>query len=312
MISRDFPGAVNIGPHFWAFPSVRASSIDIQRILDTDGVIATRDHPGLRGAIEWRVRSGDLTAVLPGVYAPAATAGLTMTRIAALGRWDPDAILTHQAAASISFWPKVPVLVVHAAVRHQRAGRPGFRFSQGRIPAELVAQQGSVRLTTPALTALDLCDELGGTGIDRALLARSTTLDLMREALELTAGRTGNRRRRQLLLDSRDEPWSEAERGFHQLLRGAGIAGWKANRSLVVDGTEIFPDVIFRRLRLVIEVDGREFHTEAEVFESDRNRQNLLVLHGWRVLRITWNMITHEPERVITLVQEAVAQSSVS
>lgn len=291
---------------------MRASSIDIQRVLDTDGVIATRDHPELRGAIEWRVRTGELTAVLPGVYAPAGTAELAVTRIAPVRRWDPDAILTHQAAAWVSFWPTVPVPVVHCAVRHERAGRTGFRFSQGRIPPELVAELAGVRLTTPALTALDLCEELGGAAIDRALLARATTLDLMHEALALTAGRRGNGRRRQLLLDSRDEPWSEAERDFHQLLRTAGITGWKANRSVVVNGIEIFPDVLFRQLRLIIEIDGREFHTDAEVFESDRARQNLLVLDGWRVLRLTWAMITDQPDLVLAQVREAIAQSAVA
>ena len=42
-----------------------------------------------------------------------------------------------------------------------------------------------------------------------------------------------------------------------------------------------------RPIRLIIEIDGREFHTDPEVFESDRSRQNLLVLDGWRVLRFT-------------------------
>lgn len=289
---------------------MRASAADLQRILYEHGVIATRRHPELRGTIEWRVRTGELVAMLPGIYAPPATASLAATRIAAVGLWNPDAVLTHHAAASVSFWPKVPVPVICCATRHERVSRPGFRFSQGRIPPELIWQQGSVRLTTPALTALDLCEELGGAAIDRALLTRSTTLDLMHEALALTAGRTGNRTRRKLLLDSRDEPWSEAERAFHQLLRAAGITGWKANRSITLEQQEFFVDIMFRRLRLVVEIDGREFHTGAEVFESDRKRQNLLVLHGWRVLRITWTMITDEPDRVIALVQEAIAQSA--
>jgi very-short-patch-repair endonuclease len=37
----------------------------------------------------------------------------------------------------------------------------------------------------------------------------------------------------------------------------------------------------------VIEIDGRLYHTGAEVFETDRRRQNLLVLDGWCVLRFT-------------------------
>ena len=71
-------------------------------------------------------------------------------------------------------------------------------------------------------------------------------------------------------------------------------------------------DVIFRHLRLVIEIDGREFHSDPEVFESDRRRQNLLVLNGWRVLRITWRMITDDPDRVVEMVREAVRAAAVA
>jgi very-short-patch-repair endonuclease len=286
---------------------VRASSIDIQRILTSNLVIAARDHPELRGAIQWRMRTGELKAVLPGVYAPAATADSTATRMAAVGRWDADAVLTHEAAAAATFWPGLAVPVVRCVVRHHRAQQPGYVFSRGSIPPELIWSRNGVRLASPALTALDLCEPLGGVAIDHALRTRSTTLVLMRRALTLTPGRTGNRLRRQLLLDSRDEPWSEAERQIHRLLRGARITGWQANQPVRLGQVTVYPDVLFRRLQLVIEIDSREFHTDPKVFESDRHRQNLLVLHGWRVLRVTWQMIQSDPDRVIAMVREAMA-----
>jgi very-short-patch-repair endonuclease len=285
---------------------VRASTVDIQYILSARGVIASREHPQLRGAIDWRVRTGELVAVLPGVYAPPASAASASTRIAAVAAWDRDAVLTHEAAAVVSYWPELPVPVVRCAVPHHRPPRSGFEFSRGRIPAALVWQRGLLRLTSPALTALDLCETLGGDAIDHALRRRVTTIDLMRQALALTPKRAGNPGRRRLLLDSRDEPWSAAERVFHSLLRATGITGWTANRPLLLGGQTIHPDVVFRDLRLVIEIDGREFHSDPEVFESDRHRQNLLVLHGWRVLRITWLMIQTEPDRVIAMVRKAM------
>lgn len=309
----NIPGSsacpVNIAPCFRAFTGVRTSAYDIQRILNARGVIATREHPELRGAIEWRVHTGSLVPVLPGVYAPAASAELTSTRIAAVPAWDRNAVLTHEAAASVFFWPKLRVPTIRCAVRHHRPPRPGYQFSRGRIPAELVWQYGRLNLTAPALTALDLCESLGGEAIDHALLTRATTLPLMRQALALTAGRTGNLTRRQLLLDSRDEPWSEAEREFHRLLRVARITGWKGNQPIRMAGRKVYADVVFRRLRLVVEVDGREFHSDPEVFESDRHRQNLLVLHGWRVLRVTWAMIRDDPDQVVGMVREAIAAS---
>jgi very-short-patch-repair endonuclease len=147
---------------------------------------------------------------------------------------------------------------------------------------------------------------MGGDAIDQALRSRATTLVQLHRAIELTAARVGNPIRRELLLDSREEPWSKAERLFHQLLRDAGITGWKANRPVVLDGATFYVDVIFRRLKLAIEIDGRLYHTGTEVFESDRWRQNLLVLNGWCVLRFTWTMIEDHPEKVLAMVRDAI------
>ena len=124
--------------------------------------------------------------------------------------------------------------------------------------------------------------------------------------MELTAARVGNRTRRQLLLDSRAEPWSAAERRFHRLLRDAGITGSQANRPVRVNDSMFYIDIIFQKLKLIIEIDGRLYHTGAEVFETDRWRQNLLILDGWCVLRFTWTMIEERPEEVTAMVREAI------
>ena len=140
---------------------------------------------------------------------------------------------------------------------------------------------------------------------------RRTTLRHLHRAMELTADRVGNRVRRELLLDSRDEPWSAAERRLHQLLRTAGIVGWRANQPVLVDGATYYPDArFFGRTRLLIEVDGRKFHSEEEVFESDRWRQNLLILDGWCVLRFTWRMLEERPDEVVAIIRRALAMWS--
>ncbi|MFF2107964.1 hypothetical protein [Rhodococcus koreensis] len=40
-------------------------------------------------------------------------------------------------------------------------------------------------------------------------------------------------------------------------------------------------DFVDERARIVVEVDGREFHSEPDVFRGDRRRQNWLVREGW-------------------------------
>jgi very-short-patch-repair endonuclease len=274
--------------------------------LAAEGIIARRDHPELDTSLRYLLRRGDLARVLPGVYAAADRAASQETRVRALSRFDPDAILVGAIAARISFWPDLRVGVIECAVRHRRATQAGYCFTRRHIPPELVIHRSCLRYTSPALTALDLCATVGGDAIDQALRTRATTLAQLQRAMELTASRVGNRTRRQLLLDSRAEPWSEAERLFHRLLRDAGITGWRANRPVVLNDSTFYVDIVFRRLRLVIEIDGRLYHTGAEVFETDRWRQNLLILGGWCVLRFTWAMIEEKPEEVIAMVREAI------
>jgi very-short-patch-repair endonuclease len=280
---------------------------EIDRILRAEGVLVRSRHPEVAGIMRPLVKQGALVRVLPGVYAAAAQSTTVRTRIVALMAHDPDAVLTEAAAASVSFWPPLSVDPVTCAVRCRRVPQPGYRFVRRIIPPELVVERAGLRYTAPALTALDLCDSVGGDAIDRVLRVRQATLDQLHRAMELTAARVGNPARRRLLLDSRDEPWSAAERLLHRVLRSAGITGWRANQALLVEGASYYPDALFRRERLIIEVDGRQFHSEPEVFESDRWRQNLLILDGWCVLRFTWRMLEERPGEVLAIIRRALA-----
>lgn len=221
--------------------------------------------------------------------------------------WAPDAVLTGRVAASVSFWPGIRFDRITLASCRRLTASTGFSVSRRSIPADLIDERQGVRFTSPALTALDLCDELGGDGIDTALRTRAATLDGMRAVMNRTSGRPGNHHRRQLLLDSRDEPWSAAERVIHRLLRAAGISGWKANLAVPTLGSIYYVDVGFQRQLLAVEIDGRLHETDRGIFESDRWRQNQLVLQGWRVLRFTWSMLTQHPELVIQAIRSALA-----
>ena len=286
---------------------MRRNFRDIERLLNAEGVVSRRAHPELDATLRYLAGKGQLMRVLPGVYALAEAASTARIRIMALMAYDPDAILIEAAAASVSFWPDIKVEAVTCAVRHRRQPQRGFAFTRRVIPPELVTERSGLRYTSVALTALDLCEEVGGDAIDHALRRRRTTLRHLHRAMELTADRVGNPLRRKLLLDSRDEPWSAAERLLHRLLRSAGITGWHANQALLVEGATYYPDALFSLERLIFEVDGREFHSEPEVFESDRWRQNLLILDGWCVLRFTWRMLEERPDEVLAIIRRALA-----
>jgi very-short-patch-repair endonuclease len=138
------------------------------------------------------------------------------------------------------------------------------------------------------------------------LRSRVARIEDLRAALAATPARTGNRERRRLLLQSRAEPWSMAERLAHRILHQAGITGWLANRPVVLGGRTYFLDIAFPGIRLVLEIDGREFHAKADVFESDRRRQNDLVLARFTVLRFTYRRLVEEPDQVLAEVRAGI------
>lgn len=224
--------------------------------------------------------------------------------------WDDDLVLTGAAAARVSFWPSIPVRSIDLASPRRLTTRRGFVVERRRIDPDLVRTRGPLRYTAPALTALDLCAEHAGDGIDHVLRSRTATLAQLREAFDRTKGRRGNAERARLLLDSREEPWSAAERRMHRLLREAGITGWKGNRPVGNWARQYWLDVVFFHHKLVVEIDGRLHEDDKEVFESDRWRQNWLVLNGWRVLRFTWRMLVDHPDEVIRIIRAALAEEA--
>lgn len=162
--------------------------------------------------------------------------------------------------------------------------------------------------STPPLTAIELSSLDDTEAIDRALREKVADLASLRNALELTANRRGNGERWRVLLDTRAEPWSRAERVAHRVYRDAGISGWVGNLKVRVPQAfaTYYLDIAFERQRLACEIDGRKTHDTAEAFETDRLRQNLLTLAGWTVLRFTWKMLTEDPAYVVWATREAL------
>lgn len=66
-------------------------------------------------------------------------------------------------------------------------------------------------------------------------------------------------------------------------------------------------DAYIDEWRLIIEADGRIYHTKRENFESDRRRDNIAAAHGYRVLRFTYEMLSEEPHIVLRTVLQAGA-----
>jgi len=242
-------------------------------------------------------------AVLPGVYTPSALASRSDIRMRAAMLRHPDAVLVGEAAARVSYWPDLHLSDIELAVTTLPKAAPGYRFSRRRIPPELILHRDGLRCTDPALTAVDLATFACADAIDVALRTRAATLEGMYSALLQTSNRWGNADRRRLLLDSRNEPWSAAERRAHRDLRAARLTGWQTNWPVVLAGLLYYIDIAFPAAKLAIEIDGRLHEDKDDLFQSDRWRQNALVLAGWRVIRFTWEMVRDHPEMMIATIR---------
>jgi very-short-patch-repair endonuclease len=96
--------------------------------------------------------------------------------------------------------------------------------------------------------------------------------------------------------------------------RRVGLSAPEVARWLDLDDGEpmIRPDFLWRAQRLIVEVDGREFHRTAQRFESDRRRDQRATVAGWRVIRTTHNQISRRPAELHATVAALLAQSRVS
>ena len=65
-------------------------------------------------------------------------------------------------------------------------------------------------------------------------------------------------------------------------------------------------DFAWANRRVIVEIDGFEYHSDRAAFQEDRRRQNALVNAGWRVLRFTVADLLLRPEAVVAEVRAAL------
>lgn len=279
------------------------------RLHRSGGALARSTHRDIAGTLDRGLRTGALVSVLPGVYCAAGDISAPQVRLRAALLWaGPDAVLTGLSAAHLTFWPTCRLDAVTVAVpTNSKASRPGVAVERRRIPPDLVLRRTGCAVTVPALTAVDLAVRPdGGDVIDRVLRTGSATVDQMWDAHRRQPQRAGNALRAALLTDSRDEPWSEAERYAHRLLRAARISGWRTNVWVRVGETGYFLDLLFHRERVALEIDGWQTHGTRTAFEDDRRRRNELVLRDYLVLNFTWWQLVDDPSWVLDSVRRAL------
>lgn len=288
-----------------------------QALRDGAGIVVARSQPRLGWALRAAKARGEVVAVWPGIYAATAAAADFRIKVLALVTADPDAILVGPSAEVALGWrTPEPGENVTASSRRLQTARVGFTLVRRRIAPDDVIEwtagdgtaptRPGVRLTSPALTAVDLARERGSDAIDHAL-RRGVTLAQLADILDRYR-LPGNAELRRILRDSRDEPWSAAERIGQRALRAAGITGWVANRAVArAPGRFAHPDIAFEALLLAIEIDGYEHHGTRVAFHGDRERDLDLAALGWQVVRVAASWVMGHPDEFAAAVRGLVA-----
>lgn len=266
------------------------------------------------GAITERLASGLLVPLRRGVYVvggsrPSASAQLMAATLAGGG----DNVLSHRAATHLHGLLPLSAGAIDITTTRRTRSRPGLRVHHVRSldPAERGTVDG-IPCTSLARTLVDLAAIAPTRTVEQALDQAEVlkVYDGAAIAAALEVPRRGRAKLRAIL--DRHAPGttvtrSELEERFLALCRGAELPPAQHNEPIALDGgTSRIADVVWRRERVIVELDGRTFHDTDHAFDDDRARDVDLKVERWSVLRFTWHHVTRRPEWVVRQLRRAL------
>jgi very-short-patch-repair endonuclease len=289
----------------------RPPDVGVARIAtEQHGVISRCQLTGLgvgAGSIQRRLEAGRLHRIHQGVYAVGHSdltgRGRWMAAVLACGE---GALLSHRSAAAL--WELLPTTAAGIDVTGARTIHRQRRICVHR-PRRFDSSDRTIRdgipVTTVARTLLDLAEAVSRPPLERAFEAaeRLALLDLraVEGVLDRARGRRGRKHLASIAMRYREQPVtrSQLERRFLDLCRDASFPLPAVNAS--VAGFEV--DVLWPAQRLIVELDGYEFHRTRLAFERDRLRDAELQLAGYRIVRVTHRRLIDEPRAVATSIR---------
>lgn len=225
------------------------------------------------------------------------------------------AVLSHRSAARL--WRLLPPaaewvdVTCHPGRVVRRKGVVGHESPMQDDEWEVV---DGILVTAPFRTIFDLAAVVGDRELERAWheaqaqeLRAKVSLPML---LERYPGRRGTQRLRALLASK--EPETITRNGFEEaflaLVDAHGLRRPRMNADLALRGRFFEIDALWERERVALELDSRGVHGTPKKFESDRQRDRILVAEGWRTMRVTWRQLRDEPEAIVADLRLAFEQ----
>jgi hypothetical protein len=258
-------------------------------------------------AIDYRIRKGILIPVHTGVYAvghvPITGVDRAFAAVLACG---PGAVLGHGTAASLwgvdQRW-RTPFEVIVSTARR----RPGIRTHRVALTRRDIRKHNGIRVTSPARTILDIAPRLTDARLKRAVndlrIARHLRIADLAEAMERYPRHPGTARVRPTVEVPQGPTRSRFEDAFIAFCARYGLPTPEVNTRVL--GYEV--DALFPVERVIVELDGYDFHRTRDAFESDRDRDATTLAGGLPTVRITWERLTDLPEKEATRLHGILA-----
>jgi very-short-patch-repair endonuclease len=259
-----------------------------------------------------------LSLVLPGVYRISGSA-LTDDHALAAGLLFTRGVASHRSAAHlmelIDSPPSHPEIIVGRTQSQKTAGLILHR-SRDLVGADTLRIHG-LRSTNATRTLIDLgavvSDSVLESALERALHQRLTTVPRLQARLAASVRRSGIAALRRVLdlRAPRHAPTeSELELLIWQILRRHRVPLPERQVEVNIGGSSYRLDLAYRSEMIFIEGDGFGVHSTRSAFESDRTRQNRLVIGGWLPLRFTWQQARGGEDDLAAQVRSALATRS--
>lgn len=270
--------------------------------------------------VDRRVAAGIFLSLHRGVYLLGTLQGRLEPQwarvMAALLACGAGAAVSHASAGWLLglVRPPKPVGPVSITIPERaRRRRPGIIVHRALdlTPADLTRVDG-IAVTSPGRTLRDLSTVLSAKELNRAAgrAEREGLIDArdLRALVALHAGRPGALVLRAALLGDGGLVLtrSEAEELLLALLLEHGLPRPLVNAR--VEGFEV--DFYWRDQRLIVEVDGFEYHRLRPSFEGDHRRDLVLGDRGYTVLRVTWRQLVDEPKGTIGSINRAFGRAA--
>lgn len=254
-----------------------------------------------------------LVPLAPGVFSLGSPSRAGVMRAAVLA--NPVGALCDATAAELLDVPcrrleAISIVVPHGRGRDVRGGVVVRRTTH--LPVDDICG-GDVPRTALERTICDLAwrqdPQATRRLIEWALTNRRMSVASFRACVRsyCRRGRPGSRLLHLLdeaLLADEPVPASELERRALGTLRRHGVAGWELHyRPPWSDGVVGIVDLAWPEHRLIVELDGRRWHSTAEAMERDRRRDRDANAHGWKVLRFSWEEVTERPRSFVNEIR---------